>query len=112
LRESAIEIFFRDGKHKNVFFDFGHTKEDAKFRNDFCKALVSLAPNNAFKQYPNMMISKMVYELGVQEKWLNGKMSNFDYLMALNTLAGRSFNDLCQVSITPLCTSLLVYEVV
>jgi hypothetical protein len=50
-----------------------------------------------------MMISKMVYELGVQEKWLNGKMSNFDYLMALNTLAGRSFNDLCQVSITPFC---------
>ena len=24
-------------------------------------------------------------------------MSNFDYIMALNTIAGRSYNDLCQV---------------
>ena len=28
-------------------------------------------------------------------------MSNFDYLMALNTIAGRSFNDLCQYPIMP-----------
>ena len=28
------------------------------------------------------------------EKWLQWKMSNFEYLMQLNMLAGRSFNDL------------------
>ena len=31
------------------------------------------------------------------KKWVNGYISNFDYLMSLNTLAGRSFNDLTQV---------------
>ena len=28
-------------------------------------------------------------------------MSNFDYLMALNTISGRSFNDLCQYPVMP-----------
>ena len=32
------------------------------------------------------------------EKWQSGAISNFEYLMALNTLAGRSYNDLTQVS--------------
>jgi len=45
-----------------------------------------------------MSVQRLVYEHKVQEKWLEGKMSNFDYLMALNTLAGRSYNDLCQVN--------------
>lgn len=92
-----MEVFFRRGKHRNFFVDFGHTREDAKQRNDFAKALMQAAPSTAFKHTPGMTAFRMVYEHGVQEKWLAGKMSNFDYLMALNTLAGRSFNDLCQV---------------
>ena len=34
-------------------------------------------------------------------KWLRGEISNFDYLMALNTISGRSFNDLCQYPVMP-----------
>ena len=30
------------------------------------------------------------------EDWVNWKISNFDYLMQLNQLAGRSYNDLSQ----------------
>lgn len=101
LRESAIEIFFRKGKHRNVFFDFGHTRDDAKMRNEFAKAITAAAPNSAFKQTLNMSPFRMVYEHGIQEKWVNGKMSNFDYLMALNTIAGRSYNDLCQYPVMP-----------
>jgi hypothetical protein len=99
LRDSALEVFFRRGKHRNFFVDFGHTKENAKQRNDFAKALMQAAPNNAFKHILGMTPFRLVYEHGVQEKWLNGKISNFDYLMALNTIAGRSYNDLCQVHI-------------
>lgn len=98
LRDSALEVFFRRGKHRNFFVDFGHTKENAKQRNEFAKALMQAAPSNAFKQNLGMTPFRMVYEHGVQEKWLAGKMSNFDYLIALNTIAGRSYNDLCQVS--------------
>ena len=94
-----MEVFFRKGKHRNFFVDFGHTKENARQRNEFARALMSAAPSTAFKQVPSMSAQRLVYEHKVQEKWLEGKMSNFDYLMALNTLAGRSYNDLCQVNL-------------
>ena len=37
----------------------------------------------------------------VTEKWVAGKVSNFQYLMYLNTLAGRSYNDLTQYPVFP-----------
>ncbi|KAF8562357.1 hypothetical protein P879_11999 [Paragonimus westermani] len=36
-----------------------------------------------------------------QRSWLNGQLTNFAYLMELNTLAGRSYNDLMQYPIFP-----------
>jgi Beige/BEACH domain len=35
------------------------------------------------------------------ELWKKRKISNFDYLMALNRMAGRSFNDLTQYPVFP-----------
>ena len=35
------------------------------------------------------------------KKWLDGDISNFEYLMILNTLAGRSYNDLTQYPVFP-----------
>jgi beige protein homolog 1 len=34
-------------------------------------------------------------------KWVKGEMSNFHYLMLINTLAGRTFNDLTQYPVFP-----------
>ncbi len=39
--------------------------------------------------------------LPITEKWQSGEMSNFAYLMYLNTLAGRSYNDLTQYPVFP-----------
>lgn len=33
---------------------------------------------------------------GLTELWQRRKISNFDYLMQLNTIAGRTYNDLSQ----------------
>ena len=62
---------------------------------------MEVAPQGCFKQWPSMSQYRLVPELGVQEKWVTGRMSNFDYLMALNTISGRSFNDLCQYPVMP-----------
>ena len=40
-------------------------------------------------------------ETSVTQRWVRGEVSNFQYLMALNTLAGRSYNDLMQYPVFP-----------
>ena len=37
----------------------------------------------------------------LQKEWCRGKLSNFDYLIALNLVCGRSFNDLAQYPVMP-----------
>jgi hypothetical protein len=37
----------------------------------------------------------------ITHKWQRGEISNFHYLMYLNTLAGRSYNDLSQYPVFP-----------
>lgn len=46
-----------------------------------------------------------------QQKWIYREISNFEYLMQLNTIAGRTYNDLSQypvVSTHGLCASPLI----
>ena len=38
---------------------------------------------------------------GLTLKWVNRDISNFEYLMGLNTIAGRTFNDLSQYPVFP-----------
>ena len=40
-------------------------------------------------------------EKSVTQRWERGEISNFEYLMCLNTLAGRSYNDLMQYPVFP-----------
>ena len=114
LRDSAMEVFFRRGKHRNFFVDFGHEPSDLRARDEFAKKLIKVVPDSSivknglyqsstFLQRPTYGVpnSSLVRQHGVQDLWIAGKMSNFDYLMALNTIAGRSFNDLCQYPIMP-----------
>ncbi|TNN27289.1 Neurobeachin-like protein 1 [Liparis tanakae] len=38
---------------------------------------------------------------GLTQKWVNREISNFDYLMQLNTIAGRTYNNLAQYPVFP-----------
>lgn len=54
----------------------------------------------------HFLISVLIYLLYINENVLNihfqrGEISNFQYLMHLNTLAGRSYNDLMQYPVFP-----------
>ncbi len=47
------------------------------------------------------LLSTLMGETSVTQRWVRGEISNFAYLMALNTLAGRSYNDLMQYPVFP-----------
>ncbi|KAJ8286941.1 hypothetical protein GJAV_G00045150 [Gymnothorax javanicus] len=47
------------------------------------------------------LLSTLVGERSVTQRWERGEISNFQYLMHLNTLAGRSYNDLMQYPVFP-----------
>ncbi|KAH0615816.1 hypothetical protein JD844_026359 [Phrynosoma platyrhinos] len=47
------------------------------------------------------LLSTLVGEKSVTQRWERGEISNFQYLMHLNTLAGRSYNDLMQYPVFP-----------
>lgn len=66
----------------------------------YCGALVlnitvcfSLRPPNLVN-YGARTPRELLKASGMTQRWINREISNFDYLMQLNTFAGRSYNDL------------------
>ena len=55
-----------------------------------CNSRVSLASAKQIFKMSNMM-----------QRWQRREISNFDYLMYLNTVAGRTYNDLNQYPVYP-----------
>lgn len=93
LRSSALEIFLKD--NTSIFLNFPI--------NETVRALekiVALKPPHlvnvaSFQSSPEKLIKK------AQKQWIEREISNFEYLMALNTIAGRTYNDLNQYPVFP-----------
>ncbi|KAF0717081.1 Aste57867_2508 [Aphanomyces stellatus] len=98
LRESAIEIFLQNGSAH--FFDF-HAQDSPStpIRNETARMILAMCPRATVKQWPMVSPNRLVGNL--TKEWQMRLISNYDYLMALNTLAGRSFNDLTQYPVFP-----------
>ncbi|KAH8875097.1 Neurobeachin-like protein 2 [Schistosoma japonicum] len=93
LRRSAIEIFFDN--NSNYFFNF-----ETSIRNKFYSLVMSLRlPRLIYNQGRNPRETLKLS--GLTERWVNREISNFEYLMRLNTIAGRTFNDLGQYPVFP-----------
>uniref|UniRef100_A0A670IP21 Neurobeachin-like protein 2 n=1 Tax=Podarcis muralis TaxID=64176 RepID=A0A670IP21_PODMU len=91
LRRSALEIFFVD--QTNYFLNF---KKEA--RNKVYSRILSLcSPNISGTRSPQELFKAS----GLTQKWVNREISNFDYLIQLNTMAGRTYNDLAQYPVFP-----------
>lgn len=96
LRRSALELFMVD--RSNFFFDFGTTEG----RRSAYRAIVQARPshlNNIYlaTQRPEQLLKRTQ----LMERWARWEISNFEYLMQLNTLAGRSYNDITQYPVFP-----------
>lgn len=105
LRPVAIEIFSMDGCNDLLVF---HKKE----REEVFKNLVAMnLPRNSMLD--TTISGSVKQETGeggrlfkimaksFSKRWQNGEISNFQYIMHLNTLAGRGYSDLTQYPVFP-----------
>ncbi|KAJ8020057.1 Neurobeachin-like protein 1 [Holothuria leucospilota] len=94
LRKSAIEIFFIN--QTNYFINF----KDSKVRDKTYQQILSLRPPNLY-YFSTKSPANLLKASGLTQKWVNREISNFEYLMQLNTIAGRTYNDLSQYPVFP-----------
>ncbi|KAK5944674.1 beige protein-like 1 [Knufia obscura] len=119
FRDVAIEIFFGDGRSYLL------TVLNPKARNDLYSLVNAKVPQYGNPESPQSEVAWR-YEtlksaddepqtigarfasvfnqspsLAATKKWQKGEMSNFHYLMLINTLAGRTYNDLTQYPVFP-----------
>ncbi|XP_076929295.1 protein SPIRRIG-like isoform X2 [Bidens hawaiensis] len=101
LRPVAIEIFSMDGCNDLLVF---HKKErEEVFRNMLA---LNLPRNSTFLDptISGSLKQESTFKLTAKpfsKRWQNGEISNFQYLMHLNTLAGRGYSDLTQYPVFP-----------
>lgn len=103
LKNNSLELQFKNGKVLLFTFlnDTGRVVDLAE-----CLSRMKKAQNSAdFNPdlFPTKVIPpcKLFEKNDVMRRWVNGDISNFEYLMALNVLSGRSCTDLNQYPVFP-----------
>uniref|UniRef100_A0A671LZ83 Neurobeachin-like protein 2 n=1 Tax=Sinocyclocheilus anshuiensis TaxID=1608454 RepID=A0A671LZ83_9TELE len=95
LRRSALELFFIDQAHYFINFRKGVISY----------ALCAVSANKSCQKASPPKISRSNYclfsFLFLLQRWICREISNFEYLMQLNTIAGRTYNDLSQYPVFP-----------
>lgn len=120
FRDVAVELFFADGRSYLL------TTMTSTARDDLHALIVakapqygsgnaSLRPEDSWRfetlrspdDEPQSLGSKFANVFGqaathpATKRWIRGEISNFHYLMLINTMAGRTFNDLTQYPVFP-----------
>lgn len=93
MRNSALEIFLQD--RTSIFLNFPLEETPKALAK-----IVALHPPHLIN-FANIPAEKLIAKSKLTRKWQERKISNFQYLMALNTLSGRTFNDLNQYPVFP-----------
>ncbi|GMR32661.1 hypothetical protein PMAYCL1PPCAC_02856 [Pristionchus mayeri] len=92
LKDVAMEIFLESGE--TILIIFSNSERRIQLRN----FLESKKMGHLFVQNDHLLQA-------FTSTWRHGGATNFDYLMQLNKLAGRSFNDLMQYPVFPFVLS-------
>jgi hypothetical protein len=119
FRDVAIEVFFTDGRSYLL------TAISQTLRDDLHSKLTSKAPHTSGSgsqspedawrldalRVPDEIPTTFGSKFGsifnssawnpAMRRWAKGEISNFHYLMLINTMAGRTFNDLTQYPVFP-----------
>ncbi|KRZ31839.1 WD repeat and FYVE domain-containing protein 3 [Trichinella pseudospiralis] len=108
LQPIAIEVFSSDGRNHLLAFP-------RKIRDKIYAKLLACAKSLTGAGHQSVsgqksgvdveqgagLLAVLMGETSVTQRWVRGEISNFQYLMHLNTLAGRSYNDLSQYPVFP-----------
>lgn len=87
LRPVGLEFFFTDDS--SIFFSFTSSLDRDEFFSTFCTLHAALpAPDQRGQDE-------------VTQRWMQYEISNFDYLMAVNSWADRTMNDFSQYPVFP-----------
>ena len=92
LQHTALEMFFAD--RTNHFFAFPN-----KDRKDVFSTLVKYVPPSSLAE--SRTPEQVWRSSDMTKRWQMRQISNFEYLMYMNTLGGRSFNDISQYPVFP-----------
>ena len=108
LQPIAVEVFTSNGQNYLLAFQ---KQFRSKVYSKFLLMATSILENAALSvsgqgrtanvEQGGGLFSSLIGETSVTQRWVRGEISNFQYLMALNTLAGRSYNDLMQYPVFP-----------
>lgn len=97
LQDIALEIFFQNGYSKLLVF---YNSDRSKAFKSFCTFQPSLKGKGTTED-PFNLRRHPGFDRTMLQKWQKREMSNFEYLMYLNTLAGRTYNDYMQYPVFP-----------
>ena len=100
LVSCAFELFVSGGE---VVFLVFKGKPEVKRRDTMYTMLYELLEPRVqrFSQPLGQSPRRFFDQSGLTRAWQNRALSNFDYIMALNTVAGRSYTDLSQYPVYP-----------
>ncbi|XP_058527545.1 WD repeat- and FYVE domain-containing protein 4 isoform X2 [Ochotona princeps] len=97
LQDIALELFFQNGYSKFLVFYNGDRNKAFK---SFCSFQPSLKGKGVMEDPLNLR-KHSGFDRTVLQRWQKREISNFEYLMYLNTLAGRTYNDYMQYPVFP-----------
>jgi hypothetical protein len=119
LRDVAVEVFFTDGR-SYLLTTVSHQLRDELFSKLAAKSPTTNgsgapSPEEAWRlgvlRVPDETTATLGSKFGnifnasawnpAMRRWAKGEISNFHYLMLVNTMAGRTFNDLTQYPVFP-----------
>ncbi|XP_076019917.1 WD repeat- and FYVE domain-containing protein 4 isoform X2 [Genypterus blacodes] len=97
LEDNAIELIMTNGHSAFLVFP---NKDHVSAYKRLCKVVTTLKGRGVADVLANAK-KIPVMEMTALVKWQKGEISNFEYLMHVNTLAGRTYNDLMQYPVFP-----------
>ncbi|XP_071808138.1 WD repeat and FYVE domain-containing protein 3-like isoform X3 [Asterias amurensis] len=109
LQPSAIEVFSADGRNYLLAFPrkvknkvYARFVAEATRLTDDASSVAGQKRNVQVEGGNSFLgLGNLIGEKTVTQRWERGEITNFHYLMALNTIAGRSYNDLMQYPVFP-----------